>query len=474
MTPAAASPRWTFTVPTVLGDTRSTFAVGDDALYFESDDPLGGGSAVLRWDSIREGGTAAMQGMGGRGAPQMARWIPTQLEWLIASRTAGGGEPFMRVLPRGPDRDAIVAAVQARLGASRWIGEGMPLIDAQKRLGISAGGWSKLKVIGLVVAVMACLAALLVLAALLLHPIISVPAGFLIGAWLFRRGLYGLRDGNSAANTPTAKASSAALGLVELEGRAITACPTPAGVTGRPSAWWDVAVYLWYADSQRNGQWQQVAARFGGSNDAVEIEDDSGRLPIWLEGANLVLQAQSWESGKDALPAPGAALLDELGFPWSSGKQIRVVEQCVEVNATLYVLGTLDERRNIPEPSQASGLERARQLWRTGQWRRALVGALPAPARVMAALVIGYVDMMAKLGWGGERVQRAEAAAPPAIAPTALLIWKGRGGRPFLVSNRTERVALGALRQRSLIVAGVGAAVLCFTLYQLVELVLGK
>jgi hypothetical protein len=465
--------RWTFTVPTALGDTHSSFEIGDDALRFESDDPLGGGSDTLRWDSIREGGTAAMQGMGGRGAPQMARWIPTQLEWLIMSRAASDGKPFMRVLPQGPDRDAIVAAVQSRL-QSRWIGERLPVVDAQKRLGIAQGGWSTLKVAGIVVAVLALLAALVILVGLLLHPLISIPAGFVLGAWLFRKGLYGLRDGNAVANTPTAKAGSAALGLVELEGRAVTAEPSAAGVTGRPSVWWDVAVHLWYEDGQGNGEWKQVAARYGGNDEVVELEDDSGRLPIWLEGAQLLLQASSWESGKDTLPAPGVALLDELGFPWSGGKKIRVVEQCVEVNATLYALGTLDERRNIPEPSATRGLARLKHLWRTGQWRRALVGAVPEPARIIVAVTISYLGMMTQLGRGGERVQRADASRPPAIAPTALLVWKGSGDRPFLVSNRSEHDALADLRRRSLIVTGIGAAVLCYTLYQLVGILLGK
>jgi hypothetical protein len=471
---AAAPLRWTFTVPTPLGDTRSSFVVDEDGLRVESDDPLAGGSEILRWDSIREGGTAAMRGMGGPGAPQMARWVPTELEWLVASRTPGSGRPLMRVLPTGPDRDALVAAVRARLGSSRWIGERVPLVDAQKRLGIETGGWGRLKVMGLVVAVLACLVALLFLIALLAHPVISIPVGFLLGGWWFRKGLVGLRDGRSAADTPTARASSAALGLVELEGRAVTDQPSPAGITGRPSVWWDVSVSLWYEDSETGGTWRQVAARHGGSNEVVTFEDDSGRLPLWLEGAQLVLEPQSWEAGRDTLPARGLALLDELGFPWEGGKRIRVSEQCVEAGGKLYVLGSLGERRHIPDPSEASALDRAQRLWRTGQWRRALVGAFPVPARLIVSVVIGYLGLVSSVGRGGERVYRAEAAEPPVMAPSALLIWKGRGSRPYLVSNRTEKVALAALRQRSLMVSGMGAALLCFTLYQLIELWVGK
>jgi hypothetical protein len=466
--------RWTFTVPTPLGDTRSTFEIGDDALRFETDDPLGGGRQTLRWDSIKECGTASMRGMGGPGAPQMARWIPTELEWLVASRKAGGGEAFMRVLPIGPDRDAIVAAVHARLGPSRWIGERVPLLDAQNRLGIAPSGWSRLKLIGFVGGVIACLFGLLVLLTLLLHPVVSIPAGLLLGGWLLRRGLVGLSDGQAARDRPTSRVGSAALGLVELEGRAVADQPTPAGITGQPSAWWDVAVSLWYEETETGGSWRQVAARHGGRNETVVFEDDTGRVPLWLEGAQLLLEPQSWEAGTDALPGPGLALLDELGFPWTGGKKIRVVEQRVEAGGKLYVWGTLDERRNIPEPSQASGLERARQLWRTGQWRMALVGAVPVPARLMVSVVIGYLGMLTQLGRGGERVRRAESSVPPAIDPAARLIWKGRGDRPFVVSNGTQKVALAALRQRSKQVCLMGAVVLCFTLYQLIDLIFGK
>ena len=77
-------------------------------------------------------------------------------------------------------------------------------------------------------------------------------------------------------------------------------------------------------------------------------------------------------------------------------------------------------------------------------------------------------------GYGKERADQVDLALPPAIAPTALLVWKGRGGRPFLVSTQPERAALAALRRQSLWVFGFGAAALCFTLYQLVDLLWRK
>ena len=473
MTSGDTDGHWTFMLRTPLGDTHCSFAIDADTLRFESDDPLGGSVDTLRFSSIKEGGTAAMAGMGGRGGPDLPSWVPAQMEWLVLSRTNGDQKSFMRVLPRGTDRDAIVAAVQSRLGV-RWIGERVPLKDAQATLGIASSEWSKLKVWGIVVGVLALLIGLLLLLALLFHPVISVPAGFLFGGWLFRKGLIGLRDGLTVANTPTAKTSSAALGLVELEGRAVAVQPSIAPVTGRPSVWWDVAIHLWYEDGRNNGEWRQVAARHGGDIGVVELADDTGRVPVWLKGADLLLEAQVWESRKDALPAPGLALLDELGFPWSGNRRIRVSETCLEANGALYVIGTLDERRNLPAAGYARALDRFMASIRTGEWRRAVVTAVPGPARVVVAVLIGFLDMFSKIGTGGERARGADDSGPPDIDPTATVLWKGRSGRPFLVSNRREQAALESLRQRSLWIAGIGAAILCYTLYQLVDLLLGR
>ena len=471
--------RWTYTVPTPLGDTESRIELDDDALRFYSDDPMGPGDQTLRWDAIEGGGTAAMQGMGGRGAPQMARWVPARLEWLLVSHRAGAvtrdpaAPGFMRVLPQGADRDAIVAAVRERLGA-RWIGEQVQLLEAQKRLGIAPDAMSQMKVWGIVVAVMALLVGLVLVLGVLLHPVISVPVCFAVGGWIFRKGLMGLRDAVAVANTPTAKASSAAIGRVELEGRAVTDRPVLSGITARPSLWWDVAVYLWYEDSQRNGEWKQVAARHGGQIDVLTFEDDSGRLPVWLNDADLLLTPRVWDSEKDSLPPAGAALLGELGFAFDGTRSIRVTEQCMEAGGTLYVLGTLDIRRHLPAASEASALDRLVRRVRSGRWKRDLVAAVPRPMRIVVAVLISYLDMMAKLGRGGERPQHVEASdEPPPLAPDATVVWKGREGRPFLVSNRTETAALALLRRRSLLTAAVGVGIMCFAVYALIDALFG-
>src|SRR4051812_12732377 len=125
MTSDSDTPRWAFTVPTPLGETHCAYSIGREALHFESDDPLGG-AAIVPWESIAQGATASMAGMGGRGGPDLPNWVPAQLEWILLSRTAGSRAAFMRVLPQGTDREAIIAAIREKL-ASRWIGERLPL-----------------------------------------------------------------------------------------------------------------------------------------------------------------------------------------------------------------------------------------------------------------------------------------------------------------------------------------------------------
>jgi hypothetical protein len=471
MAPTTNALRWTFTVQTPLGPTRSSFQIDEDALRYESDDLFDEGAATVHWDAVVEGGTAAMAGMGGRGGPDLPRWVPGELEWLTLSRAGARGDArddFMRRLPSGADRDAIVAAVRSRLGA-RWIGERVPLADARHRLRIASRQWSAVKVAGIVLAVLGLLALSIILLAVLLTPLVIVPAGLALGGWMIRKGIRGYRDAMAASTVPVAGADWPALGLVRLEGRAVTDAPLSAAVSGRPAVWWDVTVCAWYeSDSEDSGGWRQLAARYGGNKGIVELEGPWGRLPVWLKDAQLVVKHRRWESHRDALPAPGLALLDALGFPWDGPQRLQVTEEWLEADGPLYVVGTLDERRRLPCAEPGAG-ERVRRALRTGEWRRAVVGALPRSMRAAIAVFIGFLDMLIGIGSARTRPQYVQAMAPPPISPDGRLVWKGRDGHPFIVSDQAEQEVLAALRKRSMIFGGVGIAMVCFAVYTLAE-----
>ena len=189
-----------------------------------------------------------------------------------------------------------------------------------------------------------------------------------------------------------------------------------------------------------------------------------------------MLTSQSWRSSKSALPARGLALLDELGFPWNGSRDIMVTAECLEADATLYVLGTLGERRHVPGPGEIGLLERLIRLLRTGEWKRRVVAAMPGPGKIVAAVLIGCLEMMVKIGTGtgGARFEHADDSSPPSIEPAALLVWEGREGRPFLVSNQPISAALASLRRRSLWTCGLGAAMLSCVLYAVVDWLFGK
>jgi len=462
--------RWTFTVHTPLGETHSTYRLTDDALIYETDDPLAGDGAAVRWNTIREGSTAAMDGMGGRGGPDLPKWVPSQIEWLVLTRIDDVESSFMRRLPPpGVDREALLDAVRERLG-TRWLGEGLPLEEARERMGTPSQEWSGLKIAGIVVAVLGMLVLAMLLLALLLTPFVLVPVGLVAGGWLLRRGLRMLGDAKAAATMPAAKVGRARVGLVRIEAPAETATPTRAAITGRACAWWDVAVWVWYeSDSEDSGGWRRVASRHGGSADSVDIADDTGTATVWLNGAQLLLDLRSWESDKDVLPERGVTLLETLGFPWQGGQRLRVTEECVEVGATLYVIGTLDLRRNVPESMAPGRLERMVDAIRTGAWRRNVVAAAPVFLRTVLAVFIGFIDLLTGIGAARMRPRTSSHAAPPALSPNARMVWKGHGERAFIVSDQPEQGALAALRKRAWITGGIGVAILCFGLYELVS-----
>jgi hypothetical protein len=310
---------------------------------------------------------------------------------------------------------------------------------------------------------------LMLYVAVIVGSVLYLPAVIALGAWLFRRGLIGLRDALFIANTPTAKVASAAMGLVELSGVAIAEQPTAAAVSGRPSVWWDVDVHAWHRDRRGKSRWYQVLAQHGG-NGRLALEDETGRVPVWLRGAELLLETHTWESGKDLLPAHGIGWLHRAGISWDGGRRLRVRERRMEAGGPLYVLGTLDDVRRLSLAGDERGLARLLHAIRSGEWRDAVIGAAPEVLRGQFMVAISYFGMFFSTRHDGHREQRLQDLPPPSLPPDAVLVWKGRQGRGFIVANRRESAALSALHRRSLGTTGIGIVMLCFALYQVLQL----
>src|SRR6185503_11841023 len=114
-----------FTLPSPGGDVNCVYHLSADALEFDSDSVWDGGHQSVAWSAIAEAGTAALNMPVGRGAPDLGRFVPAKMEWLIASRIAANTKPCMLPFPPPPHREALIASVRDRLGA-RWVGEGIP------------------------------------------------------------------------------------------------------------------------------------------------------------------------------------------------------------------------------------------------------------------------------------------------------------------------------------------------------------
>ena len=142
----------------------------------------------------------------------------------------------------------------------------------------------------------------------------------------------------------------------------------------------------------------------------------------------------------------------------------------MEVGGPVYLLGSLDEARHLPAAGEEHGLAGLVRALRTGTWRKSVVRATPELMRPPVMILIGYLDLVTSVGHGRERAERLEDAPPPALPPEAVLVWKGRAGRPFIVSNQRETRALAHLRKRALVLVGLGVAVLCYGLYEVIKL----
>jgi hypothetical protein len=248
------------------------------------------------------------------------------------------------------------------------------------------------------------------------------------GVFIFHMGFVEYRNMLSVRNLPTAKASSAAVGLVELAGRARGGTPTPAPVSGTLSASWTVAIERDY--SGKNGGWRGVAERRSPFT-TLEVEDETGRMLIWPRSAELVLDSSTWVSVDGPPPDGGARLLAEAGIEWPAGRHsqaMRLVETRIEEGGPLYVLGTVCERAQIParflRPAQADA----------------------APASVPAATPAAQDSRAAR--WA----QRAGLPLdpnryPPDVDPTRLLMWKGDQKRPFVIAS-SEQKALKSLSSK--------------------------
>jgi hypothetical protein len=104
------------------------------------------------------------------------------------------------------------------------------------------------------------------------------------------------------------------------------------------------------------------------------------------------------------------------------------------------------------------------RLVRSGEWRQKLLDAMPALLRGPMLVAIGYLELLSGAGNANK-----QEVPPPNLESTAVVMWKGRAGRPLIVSNQRQTAAASQLRKRSLWYIGSGIAILCWILYELTK-----
>ncbi len=464
MTMDGAIRSWDFRQTMPAGSVAVSYQLSADHLQVVTDSSLGEKTTdTVGWAQIAEAATVVI-GLPGSPTGRPAA-LPTgaSAEWLLVSRSDGVSPALMRPLPPDEERGLFVSELRQRLGP-RFVGERLPLEQVSQRFRLSAGTGT-LKVFGLVAAVLALVVAIFV-AGVLLTAVLLYPVVFAFGSWLFHRGLTGLRDALAVRNTPTSRIGAAAIGLVEIEGQIVCDVPVAAGLSGLPSAWWDARIEAWYEDSDGSGSWKQVAAFHGGACAVMTVRDDTGSVPVWLRDADLFLDEQSWRSGSEALPAAGQALVAGAGIDWSGSRDLRAIEIRMPADAQVHVLGTLDEAGRLSRHRE-SVLSTLRRSLQSGGWKQSVVDHTPRLARLPLTVALEFFSMFFRLGRSGERATRAVDSPPPVLAPDVEVIWKGLSGRPFMVSSTHETAALDRMRQRALWSLFIGAAMMCWVLYEI-------
>ena len=278
---------------------------------------------------------------------------------------------------------------------------------------------------------------------------------FAAGFFLFRRGFLQYRDRLAVSGTATAKAASAAIGLAELSGRGHAETTSKAPVSKAPCLFWTVDVEQWQRRSKRRGWHNKLHRTF--AVDTLELEDESGRMLVWTRGAELVAIKQVWKSEDGQPPEAGQRLVAATGLPWpepSSAYPMRITEQRILAEAPLYVMGTLAERRQIPD--RPTGLlPRLLNRW---------LDTAPRLDGQSFGAAFRFVSQGAKRVLARDLQTLVPRWTPPAVDAHRVVVWKGTQRRPFIIAGVDEREATRALARRAWLCILGGGALMAGTL----------
>jgi hypothetical protein len=168
------------------------------------------------------------------------------------------------------------------------------------------------------------------------------------GAYFFFTGFQLLARKRLLLATPTCKIRSAALGLVEVNGRATGPHTVEAPISGK--ACFLYRATAWQQAEGKKNEWQKVAEE--NLHLPFYVEDSTGKLLIEPLGADLDLHrdfreeyATSLFSGFEEIPPRVRAFLSRHSV--GSSRALRVEEYSIKPDDALFVAGTVTENPGV-------------------------------------------------------------------------------------------------------------------------------
>jgi len=162
-------------------------------------------------------------------------------------------------------------------------------------------------------------------------------------------GFHFLRLKRQMENTPTSRARSVAMGMVEIQGRAIRRYALVSPMTHLACVYWRLQKFR----RDQNDQWKSVGVSSSGPV-PFELEDATGRITIDPRGASIRPRHR-----QEGFPGQMSMLFSGAG---SSDQQEKWVEEILCEGATLYVLGFASAPRLQRQTLRERTIERLQRL----------------------------------------------------------------------------------------------------------------
>ena len=265
------------------------------------------------------------------------------------------------------------------------------------------------------------------MSALTAIPVFLAAAVVLGGAKLFCRGFRLWRHARLIEDTPTSNIRSMALGRVELRGRAVPRRLVESPITARP------CIYYRYRVAEKDGDTWKTILKGESSRCVFELEDDTGRVPVDPEGAEIQFARFKYVGSKPELHAGLAAFLAANRIGLEDGYNF--FEWRVDPGEALYVLGTASERS-------------------PREWVAMQLAEIKQDPVAMALADNDRDGHVSSREW--DRV-RHEAADPAAASDRVVIARDPIARAPFLISSRGEHAITQRSHWRALleVVAGI-------------------